>query len=145
MKNTKEAAQEWVSKLAPGDEVLYLDHWGEPFCVLHVAKVTPTGIVRTKEKRSFQQHKWARSFFVNEIAGTYGRIVPYDETLANEANELQKRIAAENVKKAKLNKAKTLCYELAYGKRQMTLALAEAIIEAFEAASMPLPAEEDKK
>lgn len=133
MENTKEAALKWIAEIAPGDEVIHKGGWNnKPVGVLRVTKVTPSGIIRTEEKLSFQQVRWTTRFWVKGIADTHGEIVPYDDTLANEAREYQARIAAENMKKAKLNKAKTLCYELAYGKRQMTLALAETIIAACE-------------
>ena len=133
MEDTKEAALKWIAEIAPGDEVILKGGWkNNPVGVLRVTKVTPTGIIRTEEKLSFQQVRWTSRFWVKGIADTHGEIVPYDDTLANEAREYQARIAAENMRKAKLNKAKTLCYELAYGKRQMTLALAETIIAACE-------------
>ena len=133
MENTKEAALNWIAGLAPGDEVIHTDGFkSKPVGVLRVTKVTPTGIIRTEEKLSFQQVRWTSRFWVKGIADTQGEIVPYDDTLANEAREYQARIAAENMKKAKLIKAITLCSELASGKRQMTLALAETIIAACE-------------
>lgn len=132
MNASKEEALKWISELKPGDKVIQLNGLNNPVGVLHIAKVTPSGIVRTKENLSFQQSKWTDCFHVRGIADARGEIVPNNETLAKTARENQERIAAEKAKAAKISKAKNLCYELAYGKKRMTLELAEAIIAACE-------------
>lgn len=80
---TQEEAQAWVASLEPGDVVVHQFYCDES--VLHIKKVTPSGIIRTQEGLSF------KLFFggmVWSYGGRYaGNIVPATTELLERIKE----------------------------------------------------------
>lgn len=126
---TRQEAEAWVASLKPGDKVIQMDYRPRPVAVLTVKKVTATGIVRTEEDFSFRQSRYGSLADVRGCGASYGYIVPYNEDLAKRAEEYLQKIKAQNEERQILDRAKSLCWDLAYGKRELSLSLAKKIIE----------------
>lgn len=113
---TREEALAWAKSLKPGDVVI---HKGWNICIpLTVKKVTPTGIVKTNDDKSFAQ----TSYFDGIIGRgrTYGEIVPATPELLAEAerqkrerDEHERRIRTINRAVVKLGHMPRMTYEFA--------------------------------
>ena len=130
---TKEDALTWVFSLKRGDKVIYTNSIHDtPIGVLTVKNVTPTGIVRTEENESFCQNRYSSSACVSGYGKSIGRIVPYDDNLAVQAAEYQRKHRIQKENEATIRRAEYLCYELSYHKRRMSLAMAKKIVQMVE-------------
>ena len=127
---TKQEAEAWVASLKPGDKVIRFDNWPhKPVAVMTVKKVTATGIVRTEAGYSYRQSRYGSSADVRGYGDPCGYIMPYNEDLAKQAEEYQQKIKAQNEATAILNRAKSLCWDVAYGRRELSLSAAKTILE----------------
>lgn len=130
---TKEDALVWVSSLKPGDKVICTNSMHDtPVAVLTIKNVTPTGIVRTEENESFRQNRYSSSMCVSGYGHSIGRIVPYNDALADQAAEYQRKQRIRKENEATIRRAEYLCYELSYHKRKMSLAMAKKIVQMVE-------------
>lgn len=92
---TREETLAWAKSLKPGDTVIHSAC--RSFFALTVEKVTPTGIVKTNEGKSFAQNTWFDGIVGRGRTG--GEIVPATEELLAEA-EKQRLAREENRRKA---------------------------------------------
>ena len=122
----REKMSNWVKSLKPGDEVIFYGFMDRPEKVLTVSKVTPSGIVRTNGG-SFKQASYGSSVF--RYGGGFGSILPYTEETAKKAREHEGAVKAEENKQKLIRYAKVVCYDLCYGKREMTTDIAWAILD----------------
>lgn len=134
---TKAEAEAWIASLKPGDKVIQAEtgcgsELGSPMAVLTIKKVTATGIVRTEEGLSFQQNRYSSLAYVCGHGGTNGAIVPYDYALAEKAEECQRKKQAAEEERRILRDAKNICWEIAYGKKPLSLSLAKTIIKSYK-------------
>ena len=134
---TKQDAEAWIKSLKPGDKILQVETgWGSekgsPIAVLTVKKVTGTGIIRTEEGQSFQQNRYMSAAHIAGYGGTNGAVVPYDDTLAEKAEAYQQKKKAEEENVRIVLTAKNICWEIAYGKKPLSLSLAKKIIKEYE-------------
>lgn len=134
---TRDDAEAWVKSLQPGDKVIQIETgWGKdnsPIAVLTVKRVTDTGIVRTEEGQSFKQSKYSNSFNVVCYGGVLGgAIVPYDDAKAEKAVAHQQKVRADEERQKTLNKAKNICWDIAYGKKPLSISLAKTIVAAYQ-------------
>lgn len=86
-------ANDWVSSLKPGDPVMF--RYYNDYRILHVKKVTSTGIVRTEEGYSFKN----RYGYVGRYGGNGGSIEPAtDENMkiAYDNNAVRKALLVAN-------------------------------------------------
>lgn len=84
---TREENEAWVASLKPGGVAIQED-WGGSLYELHIKKITPTGIIRTEEGKSFRISNWTGS--VCGYGGTYGKMIPATSDLITSAQK-QKR------------------------------------------------------
>lgn len=89
---TREEIEAWVESLKPGDVAIQED-WGGSLYELHIKKITPTGIIRTEEGKSFRISNWTGS--VCGYGGAYGKMIPATGELITRAQEQQKERDAE--------------------------------------------------
>lgn len=113
---TREETLSWAKSLKPGNVVIHKG-WDELFA-LTVKNVTPTGIVKTNDGKSF-----AQTSFSDRLLGrgrTGGEIVPATEELLAEAEKQrlvreENRLKADTVQKAwyKIRSISHIPYEFA--------------------------------
>lgn len=109
---TREENEAWVASLKPGDVVIH-KRWNDYLCQLHVKKVTPSGIIRTEEGRSFKITNFRN--MVMGIDDTGGDIVPATEELISLAEKQQKEREEENKRRRTIYTAVSTARTLSSG------------------------------
>lgn len=98
---TREENEAWVASLKPGDVVIHKRR-NNYLRLLHVKKVTPTGIIRTEEG-SFKISDW--SDMVRGYGSTDGDLVPATDGLISLAKKQQKEREEEKERRCTVNSA----------------------------------------
>lgn len=99
---TREENEAWVTSLKPGDVVIH-KRWNKYLRLLHVKKVTPTGIIRTEEGNSFKISNW--SGMVRGYGSTDGELAPAADELISLAEKQQKEREGEKERRCTVNSA----------------------------------------
>lgn len=133
---TREDGIAWAQSLKPGDKVFLADKYRKDKLerVLMVKKVTPSGIVRTKEGMDFKQdtHFFSESFDVCGYGKTRGRIVPYTEERAKQYEAQRRRTEQEQEEMQLIMTAQSICRSFCENRRWMAVETARKIIEIAE-------------
>jgi len=73
---------EWLKELKVGDEVVYDDggHYSKRYNVITVNKITPTGIIKTSDGKSWSNEGGERGSYRDPWRGTI-RLQPYTDEI----------------------------------------------------------------
>lgn len=130
---TRAEIEAWVHLLQPGDEVAVGGYGRDRTMIGIVTKVTPSGIVRTKDHGSFKtKNHYSDNYEYVDGFGSYKTIEPFTPELYAIAKSNMEKIRREAMEQRAISKAQDLALRIGWNKIRITYDQAVKLIAIFE-------------